>query len=1225
MEKLSFSRVMAAAVASFALICAISCVNEEFEVSEENLDLNMQVFADGFLLPVGNTDTIMVKQLLDLVSDSQIDSLIGEIGGGYALSYRDTLDFSDTLNRMLDSLVIKAYEYNDPIAIDLNSVDLSDVKVDAMTFPEDKPYEVEIAELIQVPAIPPIDAFEPVHKTVSAGIYKYLPNMDLLKLPLDDITKDTKILELPEGTDIPGFMVNDNPIKIDPSLLSSFGVQFKEEFNESQEIALNLELPKGVTSVNEIILDENAALEVSVELVDPILSEGSIVPDVDIDLHNLLHLEGTQDDIAHLVNDFVLEPSSDPARNYKAKKTFGISSLAISKDDWMTDPATGKAVLKPEKRSVSVSASGSIKMVDCYTTTRLIQEQRHLEILLSLKFIDFRIADVEMSVEPVDVGHDEKMPVTLPDIEIPSEIKSIDKIVFGANPSDAGEQSLINLSLTPHNIDALTGLDITLEEFRISFPKGLVVKDLATGKVTSDSDNEISCNGESLKEVFSRTFQVMEFNLPAPKDVPGSDKKVISYSDEIQVTAKVVAGGDVKSSTLPTDEKNDIKFDVDASAAFYITDYQATINEFIYNVGDEIKDQKIPVPLPDEMKELQGSVTVYPKLIDGKSPAITLNIGLPNLPENTDISIVADNLRITFPDLLHFNTAEMDLTKYRFETSPEPVLVIDGEIPSLITLPIEKIVITPREENGKLVADGELKIEGSIKITESAVTKNDVETLTAPGSKVTFSASIPEMRPANVGINSYTMDLDQKIEVDFSSFSENIPEQLKSIGRIDLDDVQINFGLDLSSLMSEIEADLDLNVDISLPEMIKISDDRVTVDQTTGRSILSLPGELKDGKIFIDPIKVDALDLTGIDLAKALKDSIMVSGSATLANVNASTDVLGKTHNIDVNASIASAGEDVIQIGKVQAYIDYQVDPMTTPIDLSGLTEIFADEKLSADLHLDEFHIEVELATNLAASLNLNLEILPYFNGVADPHQKVPVELPVTTGESDVVRYWISNKNGAPSGYTYVPADILTLLRTLPDKIDVSFAGGVDPAVPAELDLSEDLKLGASYALELPFKLGEHFEVGYKDRYDELPSIVSQVFALGDLALQGKVTNSLPLQLEIIFDLLDSEGNVIELAEGSGRQIIPSCTADGKPSECDLDIKLVKKEGSDISDIASIQYEVKVTSGDAGGEQAFKPDSFITLSLRVLLPSGVAFDVSELGGLFSGEDEEDEQ
>ena len=174
-------------------------------------------------------------------------------------------------------------------------------------------------------------------------------------------------------------------------------------------------------------------------------------------------------------------------------------------------------------------------------------------------------------------------------------------------------------------------------------------------------------------------------------------------------------------------------------------------------------------------------------------------------------------------------------------------------------------------------------------------------------------------------------------------------------------------------------------------------------------------------------------------------------------------------------------------------------------------------------------------------------------------------------------------------------------------------------------DLSEEIQCSASYALELPFKLGEHFKVGYKDRYDGLPPVVTQIFAYGDLALQGKVTNNLPLQLEIMFDLLDSEGNVIELAEGSGRQIIPSCTADGKPSECDLDIKLVKKEGSDISDIASIQYEVKATSGMAGGAQAFKPDNFITLSLRVLLPSGITFDASELGGLFSEEDGEDEQ
>jgi len=1192
MEKYFISRVTAMAVACLSFLLIPSCINSELVVFEEKeMDATIQVFQEGLKLPLGSLDTIKVKDLMALAGDD-LDEFLNMMDGAYSFGIKDTLDMSDTLNKMLESFKIDAVKYEEEIDIDLESIDVSDIKVSEMTFPEEGPYEVYVSEFIEKPELPVIDPIS-ITKNIDAEISKYLPDMDKLALPMSDIFTDMKLVELPEGVDIPPFLQNDNPLKLDEETFERFGIHFRQKLETEEVVELNLELPEGLTSVDEIILDENAAVEVTIQMVDPILSSGKIKPEIILDLNELLRLSGSSDNRAVIGGeDFVLSPSSDPDSHYKATKRFGISALAIGKDDWTV--VDGKSVLKEEKRFVTVPMTGNVIMEDCYTTTRLIQQQRHVEFIATVKFIDFKIKDVAMTVDDVDFQYDNVTEFTFDPITLPEMIKSVDFVSFD-------EQSVITLSLIPENLSKLSTLDAKLDELTVAFPEGLVIKDLSTGRVLDG--NTLAVKDVDLKSEFIRQLQVVEFNLPAP-----DENHVIAYDGKITMAARMSAGGQVRSSELPTRPEDDVRFDITVTGNLNIDDYQASIARYEYDFAKDFEKQNIEVELPDEIADLKGSVTVYPE----GEPVISMNIVLPDLPENTDIEILADNFKVDFPDMIRFVDVP---SEYNYDQNTHSI-TINGEIPSEIRLKVGSIVITPvyDQEKGKYFTRGELLVSGGIVVAESAVRRADVEKFTAPDSKISVSAHIPEIRPSNVDIDTYTTSLEETLDVDFDLSEDEGLDMIKEIGRVNLKDVFISVNLDAHELMQDIEADIDFTIEMNIPEMIVIDDKRVD-----DKGNLTVSGKLDAGKIIIDPIPVDALDLTGRDLSEGIHEEINVKGSITVSDANIGVGVLEKNHKINIEVSIKSdvpgAEEESIIIKDVTGKIDYQLDPIGETVDLSPLTDLLKTGNLDADLDLNRFYLALDLSTNLVVPVHLNLELIPYYDGVAAPESARTLDLSMTSGESadkvNNTRYWISNTDkGMPSGYEFIEFDILSLVRTMPDMIEVKFAGGTDADKEVIVVLDQDLVLEAEYELSVPVELGEEFEVTYRDTIPDLPPVLAEVLQTGDLGLQGEILNGLPVALNVSINLLDSQDRVVELDETSGKFTVASSDA-GNPAASQFDLNLKKKEGVKVDDISSLVVVVNVNSGNASGA-ILKEDDFLTGKISAVLPSGITLDLMEL-------------
>lgn len=1163
------------AVAAVFLFSGVSCVNEKYALTEENIDTQVQIFSEGLMLPLGNLDTLKMKELMSQVEGlEENDFLLPDADGAYALSIGGNEDFSNQLNGLLDDLKIEPFEYNEKIEFSLESVDVSSVKIKAMDFPED-PYEVVLSDVIgdlELPTIAPISK----SFNVSAGVSDKAPGADALELPSPDLSKSATVISVSDEYQVLDAVLTDDPISLD--ILGEY-LSIEEKFSSSHEFDMNFTLPEGLGAFksDDITLDDNARVVVSVELVNPFLYSGSIIPDVKLDVSDLLVLEGSGDSVVDFGDRLVLNEQN----HYKAEASWNIEGLVLN-GKW--DASSGH---NEYSSTVEVTVDGTVIFDDLKTTTRLLNQNRQTDLKVAIRFEDFAIEDVNLTLEePIAIEPEIDPVVVNMEAELPEQIKSVPYVIFS-------DQSAVNISIKPAGLENFTDLDLMIDNMVISFPEGMEVEGTA-------ADNTITVNNADISGGFQKTFKVKRFNIPAPD----ADHK-LKYEGSIAVDVTASASGSATYYALSNAE--DISFSIDVNANLDIADYNAVIGDVKYDF--EKIEEDFSFDLPDDVKDMK-QIIVYPRCTDpAEEPAITMNFNLPEVDAIAFTSGADKPVRIVFPEMIVFDEAA--LSAYNYDKSANTI-TFTNEIPSEVVLPIEKLVIEPvTNADGKLVAEGHLVVEGSVAVAECSVVKADVEKFKE--SVISIQAHIPGMEPSTLGLDSYSTSIEQEISFDFDLGSD-LPEELKSLGRVDLKDVYLDLSVDAASLPDLNDINLEMRLDVRIPDMIVINDERV--NKETGVLHVAELLDPQTKQISVAPIRIDALDLSGCDLNEGISDKISLSGILELTDATLSVDEwVGKTHEISVCAGMASAGSEEIRIDKVQAKVDYQLEPITQEIDLSALSSLTEQENFAVNLDLNRFHIAFELSTNLSVPLGLDLEIIPYYGEEAGETLSASIDIAAAESvtEVSVLKFWISDKDAdMPAGYTFVKLDLLSLLSgQIPDRLELNIAGGTDSDQYTSIGLADEMILKADYELALPLEPGENFEIVYTQEISDIPAVVSQILSYGNLALKGEFENSLPFQLELSFELLDSDGKIIELAEGSGKQTIPSRNLNGTPVEFDLNLTLVKKPGVDVSDISSMNIVVKANSGDAVG-QAINENDYIVGNIIVVVPDGITLDLSEL-------------
>ncbi|MBQ1210038.1 MAG: hypothetical protein IIX64_06190 [Bacteroidales bacterium] len=1192
-----------------------ACMEDAYTLSEERINTEATLFQEGLSLPLGTTAPIRLSQLMEQLDSSSRQMFISQ-SGKYAFYMGDMLSLSKELSTINESLELDKIEIHERIPLHLSDVDLSELSI---TLPAIEPYQIELGKLIEIPDI----TLQKFQLDPPLAFSKNIPTIDptQMDLHIDPVSTEGRFASLQSANVEQLYLHAQVQGKLDEAMSYDELMQYAAEHGmenivdvktsidkESYHIPLSLEFPKEIKAIKDIELNESAQIELSVEMLDPFFS-GSIKPSVDVDVSQFLHIKpdlndaGTLED--HLKHDFIVTSSN----SWRDVYTYDVLSLMIEEDDFVKQ-ADGRLTLN---KDAVVTAECNIDPSGLIASVRELYENREktMKVRLEAKFINFTIDNVKMEIEPIVFSQEISIPVKIDPISLPEVVKEIEYVAFDPNYP-------LSLDISSSVPPALRSLQLNVEEIELLLPAGIELNhpgyNASTQTLTLFNQTPLIAPAPDSNDDYGVNLHedIILSKIKIPTPLAG----MIQYDESVTVCASAKATGIINSSDLISSQGSQIKVDITTDGEPKIDDFRIATNYYPYEI--EVEPQSIYETLPEEVAKM-SNVSVYPEKIDGKNPTIQIHLDYP-MPETLSIIPNAEKgLHLIFPKFIVLDELGAECKDYYNPDYSEKYQSIsfddDKPLPTLIKLPIKRLDLVPELVDGtqdEYCIRGQIEMKGGMSMAGTYMTKKQLEDLKAQNEKIAISVDFPTLKPAQLAMGQYSSSFSEKITMDNLSLGE-MPPMLKSIKEVGLKDVELYLNIDASSLCSVLgDIDMSLNMDISIPDII-------TIRESDSQQKLHVEASLNEDKqMIIGPYKVEKLDLSSIDFSQdniSLDGmEINIEGMFSLSNVDIDLGAQLDDLEVEINGWMSTSGTDKIKLDKVETVINYQMEPYRQSIDLSSFYQSLG-ENIELNLDIYRYSLALDVKTNLDIPVQAHLTLSPYKNGQIlteqCENQKISLKHAQSVADTSYTKLWISNRqDDCPLGYDWVKMDMPGILKAAPDSIVFSLDAGTGGDVSWTLDTDAEYVLEANYALKVPLELGADFMLTYSDTL-ALPDDIEPLLSLGSLGLKGTFTNSLPIQLNVDFALLDEAGNELASADGAGHQVIKAGALDGSPVDSDLYIKLGLKNREDASAVSSLKITLSLSSGGVAGAP-FREDSFVQASLSAMIPDGIHLDLKDL-------------
>lgn len=1174
-----FRTVSWLAIAVFFLVLPQSCVNEEYDISK--IDKTVAFGGDQLVFPLGSTGQLTLSKLL---SEEDMDYLVTLTDGAYGFMTDGTMNVDEDdlhdFSQQIQIDPIRISEQSDPISVgEIDVEGLKNLRID--------PVESEIGiEDIDVPEITLPE--DPVRPDVSSGISDYIPDLSVEEeLGSRDIRTDIPV-SLDQWYDLPA---NDVLYSIDGTQFGSITVG-----DASAPVDIRFDnLPEGVSDIRDVKFTGNSRMTITAEIINPFFSEGMM------DLSRLRLIVG--DVFTTVENGETITFSENLGSHNSFREEF-----SMTLDELTAIDASGTFRLEG-------SVAFGSNMV---TSSKLIRESVDAggpQLHISVAFNDIGIKDFMMDIDMERNIADETDPVTfemgIASVTLPEQVSSIREVRFT-------EGSKIGIGIegagpNPEGFHPELVLD-----FR--FPESIVSPDLR---------NHVYSYSVDLGSHVADT-EIAVSALTGLENTTADGQ--IDIDDVVSVTGTLKGRGSVSYSTLKNLET--LSFIVTPDAE--VEDCDLTISVEPVEIPEDTKTADID--LPDGVEDI-GDLILTPE----GNPYLNVAIGIPS---NGSVAFEARDMKVSFPDYVVFDEERIE-GKYDFNSADNSITV-NGRIDSDIRLGIDHLMVSPVLDNDGTgyIASGEISYSGSIAVVplreDGIVSSRDLEFLlddlrVGENVVIPLTATVEDLAISEVGIESFEKNIDQTFEIGLFNF-DDLPEEILHIKSADLINTSLNLSVEVENL-PDLGADPYIDVNVSMPsEIIFARDSRVDDDNN-----IHIKGTLVDGVYAIEPLVITGLDLDGVDLAAGegeFTKPVKVTGSIAASNVGISLDELGNSEDFFVKVT----GTIPVEISKVTGYVDYKLeneedeDGFGATIKLDDLPDFMKGEDFNLDF--TNPYITVDVTSNLGIPFKGDLVITPYVADIPQTDRiiKVPdIEIPeaVSSSEPKTTHYFIAeterSKPGA--GYVFLQVDRLTdLLRQIPDAIRIDINAGTDPERESGIEVSPEnpYSVEFGYNVVVPFEFGPDLNIvmdytfpgkaddqdgqngGESTGGDRLPPELGELLNMNSLGLAGTIESTLPLNLELTIDLLDSDKEIIP-AEPSTAVIYGGTRNNPEISELDFRLKL--QNGADASDLSYIRMNFTVTSAIApdGEPLAVTEDSYLKATLKAKVPGGVTIDLSNLG------------
>ena len=759
-----FKRLCAPLSIALLLLAGVGCkVVPEYDVNITDIDTEVTVFEEGLTVPIGSTEKIALSTLLNSAGDKLDDFLKTDESGALILTY----DGSVSLTDQIASLDLSGKATIDGISISQNfNYHIGDVNPEDFSIPAQN-FDVSVP-------FAGIEAFNPALDPLGANLdgLGFKTGLDKYK----NVVSGNSELQLSNKIGNKGFSQTVEKPAALITLASMYGGS--ETFDVSAvlpnqnvpatNIAVSIpsfKLHDEVSAINNITINPNAKMVVSLRVTDPFISGGNVIPDVNMDLSALCVIEGGSN---INLSDLVL----NPANSWTASKTYNVLGLA-------TTSYEGTIAINE-----NISLGGTVIFDHPQTNAATLGTTSPMQFEVSISFTDLTIESAEIAVAPVEFNLSDQVSIggAGNHFTVPAEIKAVKSVTMD-------QTKPLYLSVTPTNLNRLKSKNIPYT-INLVFPPEIEVQGTVDGTLTLSGD---LATGAINQPIVIKAFH------------PVINAGVIDLQTNVSINASVRAENlVVRTADLPSSASEDISFAVALTGTPAISDILVTINDIEKNAaaGDNLEFEV------DGLDSF-GSFSVTPE----GNPALVITS---NMPAIAGISVVpgAEGIHIVLPDVFEFDATAID-PALSFSAANNS-LTIAGSIPGTITLPIKKLIVNPVKVGNVSKIQTSYSVDGKIVVPSGDVSYNDIQA--ASGTNFGIAVSIPKITAASISLDDqFKFDINENYDIGFDIDTDGL---LKRIDEVTLDEVYFNLEALFAGLPDLGSGHYNVDLMLTLPDFI---------------------------------------------------------------------------------------------------------------------------------------------------------------------------------------------------------------------------------------------------------------------------------------------------------------------------------------------------------------------------------------------------------------------
>ena len=516
-----------------------------------------------------------------------------------------------------------------------------------------------------------------------------------------------------------------------------------------------------------------------------------------------------------------------------------------------------------------------------------------------------------------------------------------------------------------------------------------------------------------------------------------------------------------------------------------------------------------------------------------------------------------------------------------------------------------------------VLSDGSYAFSVSDELDLSSVLPDFVPMDVVHDAEVSSIVSIPVHTQGNIvdkfgnisdwfeGVEMESFDVTMSDDFEFTMLQSSYAQDyIKGIERISFENASLNIDLSFYNLPDFGEGRV-IEVDMTL-ELPK----EMVLDQTDERvegNTVKIASSLVDGVLLMEPVSILALDLSEFDFS---------AGEDLVGRVSAECEIFVKNpilsfHYGDTDMSIAVSINN-LSVEEIVAHVQYEIDGEEQHIAMDGFPDFMKEESFVLDIRHP--HMMITATTNMGIPAEGTLLIKPVVNGVIHEDDGIEVDLAMPASENsnefDTVTYWIGDDSTlCPEGCVFVQAEIGKLIKKIPDEFVFMLSSHINEVEDCVLVPSADYDFDIDYDFVIPLDFGEDLHMELSETMGGFSGVFGQMLEKNSVQLTGDVTSTLPIQLELNIEMLDVQGNVVEMASPVSMVIAP-CNADGSASVSPLSLTLEAAKGASIQAVDALRLSFIVTAPGTGGP--IREDEYVQANLKLSLPHGITIDLEEL-------------